>query len=300
MLSPKPWRVDAIVRLAASVFLCVYAGGLLVPVLHQASIGGKQNAQLYALSGVAFVCLAVSMVLLWRPWQLEKAVRQMVFLLVFFYAGVLLGALALRHASPVVPSVRQMVIAALSFQGAALVFVHLFLRQHQMSWQESFGFANQWQQAIMLGIIVACFFLPLGWGLQWVSGKLIVMVPRLHLKPEEQQAVHTLQLASATFQKLALGLVTIGLAPLAEEILFRGILYPWLKQAGFPRLALWGSAVFFAAVHMNLVTFIPLLVLALALTVLYERTGNLLAPITAHALFNGANFVILYTLLPHL
>jgi membrane protease YdiL (CAAX protease family) len=299
MLSPKPWKLDAIVRLAASVFLCVYAGGLLVPVL-QTSVGVPHDARLYGLSGVAFACLVVSLVLLWRPWQLEKAVRQMAALLVFFYAGVLVGALALKYASPVVPSVRQMVIAALSFQGTALVFVHLFLRQHQMNWRDSFGFANQWPQAIMLGIIVACFFLPMGWGLQWLSGKLIVMVPRLHLKPEEQQAVQTLQMASASMQKVALGLVTIGLAPLAEEILFRGILYPWLKQAGFPRLALWGSALIFAAVHMNLVTFIPLLVLALALTVLYERTGNLLAPITAHALFNAMNFLVLYTLLPRL
>jgi membrane protease YdiL (CAAX protease family) len=27
---------------------------------------------------------------------------------------------------------------------------------------------------------------------------------------------------------------------------------------------------------------------------LYEKTNNLLAPITAHALFNGVNFVMLY------
>ncbi len=36
--------------------------------------------------------------------------------------------------------------------------------------------------------------------------------------------------------------------------------------------------------------FVPLFALALALTWLYERTDNLLAPITAHALFNAANF----------
>ena len=49
------------------------------------------------------------------------------------------------------------------------------------------------------------------------------------------------------------------LAPVAEELLFRGILYPAIKQAGFPRLALWGTSLLFAAMHMNLVTFVPLL-----------------------------------------
>jgi membrane protease YdiL (CAAX protease family) len=37
-------------------------------------------------------------------------------------------------------------------------------------------------------------------------------------------------------------------------------------------------------------TFLPLVVLAVALTWLYEATNNLLAPILAHSLFNMANF----------
>jgi membrane protease YdiL (CAAX protease family) len=86
------------------------------------------------------------------------------------------------------------------------------------------------------------------------------------------------------------------LAPVAEEVLFRGILYPAIKQMGRPRLALWGTSLLFAAVHMNVVTFVPLAVLALVLTVLYERTNNLLAPITAHVLFNALNFGMLLVL----
>jgi membrane protease YdiL (CAAX protease family) len=38
--------------------------------------------------------------------------------------------------------------------------------------------------------------------------------------------------------------------------------------------------------------FLPLTLLALALTWLYERTNNLLAPILAHSLFNGVNFLL--------
>ena len=86
------------------------------------------------------------------------------------------------------------------------------------------------------------------------------------------------------------------LVPPAEESFFRGILYPWIKRAGFPRLALWGTALAFAATHSNLMSFIPLAAFALALTLLYERTGNLLAPIAAHAFFNAANMAKLYFL----
>jgi membrane protease YdiL (CAAX protease family) len=45
---------------------------------------------------------------------------------------------------------------------------------------------------------------------------------------------------------------------------------------------------------MNVAIFLPLLVLAVILTFLYEHTGNLLAAITAHAVFNAMNFATLY------
>ena len=44
----------------------------------------------------------------------------------------------------------------------------------------------------------------------------------------------------------------------------------------------------------------PLAVLALVLTALYERTDNLLAPITAHALFNALNFATLLVIAANL
>lgn len=71
------------------------------------------------------------------------------------------------------------------------------------------------------------------------------------------------------------------------------MLYPACKQTGHPRLALWGAAAFFAASHFNLMSFVPLLFFALVLTLLYEATQNLLAPIVAHATFNAVNFYLL-------
>gem|GEM_PF-4763486 len=43
-----------------------------------------------------------------------------------------------------------------------------------------------------------------------------------------------------------------------------------------------------------LLRMLPLFVFALALTWLYEKTDNLLAPITAHALFNAGNLLLLW------
>lgn len=284
MLTAKPWKAEAVARLGLSVFVCVYAGSLLLIALQRGAAAGWA---LYPILAAAFGCLGASLILLCKPWQMETVLRRLAILLPCLYAGLFLGLWGEKLAGEASRSVDQMIVGVASFQGAGLVLVHLFLREHGVAWSEAFGFDRQWRKAVPLGMLVACLFLPIGIVLQWAIGKALPSLP-----PPE--AVQTLQLAGTWLPRLVLGVVTILLAPVAEEVLFRGILYPWLKQFGYPRLALWTAALAFAAVHLNLFTFVPLALLAVALTVLYERTDNLLAPITAHALFNGFNFVMLY------
>jgi membrane protease YdiL (CAAX protease family) len=293
MLSAKPWRSEAVVRLFLSVIVCMYAGSLVMSVLHYFRSEGKPiSLGFLPLALSALICLGATLGLLHKPWILETFIRRLILLLGCFYAGLFLGYFAQKMTSPADHSTAQMLVGTLSFQGAALILISLFLREHQFRWAEAFGFLNRWHYALLLGIVAACLFLPVGRTLQWLS--FILMENHLPVKPEEQEAVQTLRAAASWLDRLSLGTVTILLAPIGEETLFRGILYPWIKQAGFPRLALWITSVIFAVVHRNLMIFLPLLVLAILLTILYERTNNLLAPIAAHALFNAMNFVMLY------
>ena len=299
MLSGTPWKAEAIVRLFLGLVVCVYGGSLIILAMHFHSLPGKPGFRFYAILIATFGLLGAALVFLRKKWTLDNFLRRMAGSLVCLYAAFCFGLWLQKFSGPPAPSVAQMIISALSFQGAALILVAYFLHEHQTGWVEAFGFSTRWPRALLLGFILACLFLPVGWGLQlgtavfleWVAKRL----PQLGLQPQEQQAVQTLQMAMTFASRLALGVVTIILAPMAEEILFRGILYRWIRQAGFPRLALWGTALLFAAVHLNLISFIPLALLAVGLALLYERTGNLLAPITAHALFNALNFAILYS-----
>jgi membrane protease YdiL (CAAX protease family) len=297
MVSARPWSLNAIVRLFLCLVACFVCGSMLVAVLHHENAGGASDLRFYRLTAAALGCTATAVVFVYRPWNPDNVVSRLGGYLVCLYGGIWMGAWAQKTAPPLGPSVSQMIIAALSLQGAALVLIPHFLQEQRLSWKEAFGFGNDRRRSMMLGVILACVFLPVAMGLQWLSAQIMVHLPHLELKPQEQEAVQTLQMAVTWFNRVVLGAVTIILAPAAEEMLFRGILYPAIKCAGFPRLALWGTALLFAAIHLNLVTFLPLTVLALALTMLYERTDNLLAPITAHALFNGMNFVILYSTL---
>jgi len=297
MLSVKPWKADAIMRLVLSVMVCVFAGSVLMSAQHYVTVGGKVNPKLFfALVAGALGCLAATLVLVSRPWPLENLSRRLLTLMVCAYSGLVLGLWVQQTsgAAGAPSSIWRVIVASLSFQGASLVLIARFVRAHKLSWSEAFGLSNQRRRAALLGMAVALLFLPLGWGLQQASALVMTHLPRFKLQPEEQLPVHLLRVSMSWAGRLTLGAAAILLAPLAEEILFRGILYPAIKQLGFPRLALWGSALLFAAVHMNAVTFVPLTVLAVVLTALYERTDNLLAPIIAHALFNTLNFVTLF------
>lgn len=103
-------------------------------------------------------------------------------------------------------------------------------------------------------------------------------------------ALEYLRLFSPPWKLLAVFQAVI-LAPLAEEIFFRGLLQSFLRQQlGSPRIAILIASVVFAAMHLNQPQAIPaLLALSLALGYNYERTGRLTSAILIHAIFNAVN-----------
>ena len=78
------------------------------------------------------------------------------------------------------------------------------------------------------------------------------------------------------------------LGPFFEELFFRGFLYNTLKKRVSPMTALWTTSAFFAGIHGNLFGFFPILMLSALLTLLYEKTGSLVASITVHVIHNSA------------
>jgi membrane protease YdiL (CAAX protease family) len=295
VLSEKPWKLEAIARLLIGMFICMCCGSLLGTALYPGAGFQKHKTLFFVLAAVALLLMLGALFESGKAWTLENFRRRVAFLFACFYPGLMLLVWAQQLAGPPRPTyaVGQMFIGLLSLQGGALILTSRMLRQQRLSWVGTFGFSEHWARAIVFGILVAGIFLPIGLELQRLSD-IAMRLPHSPVKPVEQQAVQTLRMASSWTERFVAGIFTIGLAPVGEELLFRGILYPTIKQAGFPKLALWVTSLAFAAIHLNIETFVPLLVLALLLTLLYEKTDNLLAPITAHAVFNAVQFASLY------
>lgn len=85
--------------------------------------------------------------------------------------------------------------------------------------------------------------------------------------------------------------VAVVLAPLAEEVIYRGVLYGGLRGVLGRGGALAVSSAVFAAIHPDLSVTAPILALGAVLAFVYERTGTLAAPIALHVAFNGWTFL---------
>lgn len=83
-------------------------------------------------------------------------------------------------------------------------------------------------------------------------------------------------------------------APICEELLFRGYFYPAAKRFLGPNIGALLTATLFAISHVNLASLPGLLALAICFIVAYESTGSLFVPMAMHAFFNGANLLMLY------
>jgi len=88
----------------------------------------------------------------------------------------------------------------------------------------------------------------------------------------------------------------VVVAPLFEEILFRGVLLPVLGTWLGPTGAVLLSAALFAAAHLSLAEWIPLFLLGIGLGVLRLRSGRLASCVLLHALWNGLTFANLLLL----
>lgn len=83
-------------------------------------------------------------------------------------------------------------------------------------------------------------------------------------------------------------LFALVVAPVLEEVAFRGALYPAVRRALGPRAALLATALLFGAVHMDHWTRVPpMAVFGLFLGFLVERTGSIAGCIAAHFAFNA-------------
>jgi membrane protease YdiL (CAAX protease family) len=112
----------------------------------------------------------------------------------------------------------------------------------------------------------------------------VSIVHDIIVRPEQQQIVSQFPRSGAGIALFTL--VAVIMAPLFEEVVFRGFLFRGFANSwGW----VWGalaSAGIFGIAHLQVDLFIPLATLGFFLAWAYKRTGSLWTCVTMHAIFN--------------
>ena len=124
--------------------------------------------------------------------------------------------------------------------------------------------------------------------------------------PTGHSALESLGAPGHAAMKIAFVVHAALLAPIAEELIFRGAIQQALRGLGIaPMGAILLSSALFAGVHIGVLTdgavasgIVMLFALGAVLGWLAERTGRIAASVAAHAAFNALNLAIFFAGLP--
>jgi membrane protease YdiL (CAAX protease family) len=149
--------------------------------------------------------------------------------------------------------------------------------------------------AAALGLRTTRFWPAVGWaaavlGAFWLASGILVAI---FGEPPEQEITEEIKSEDGALALAGYVGITCLIAPIAEEVFFRGFLFPVLRaRAGVA----WGVVItgaLFSLVHAlgsPIEALIVLFVLGAGLCLLYLRTGSLLPCIGLHALNNAISF----------
>jgi uncharacterized protein len=195
-------------------------------------------------------------------------------------------------AEPAKLTVGSIMLSIIASLGITMMVVAYLRWVRGLNPAELFGFALVPLRKV--GLVVAVTILPvlivvagIGAGMEYV---LKDVWPDLAV----QSTVTQLATAEDGLARTLMIIAAVLIAPLSEELIFRGFIYGVCKRFTDAPYAAVISALLFAVVHVHVASFVPLFVLALILVWLYERTGSLLVPMLMHAGFNAVMIAMIF------
>jgi len=174
---------------------------------------------------------------------------------------------------------------------AATLMVILRINHKRVgSWAAGFGLGDRHMKTLLLSPV---FFLGTIPFLMLATAAWHLLLERVFGMEIELQEAMQLIAQGSLWIKILFILMAVVAAPLFEELVFRGLLFPYLvKHAGLAGGTLLVSMLF-ALMHLHVASLVPIFLLSAALCIAYWRTGSLWVSIGMHAIFNATSIVAL-------
>ncbi len=103
---------------------------------------------------------------------------------------------------------------------------------------------------------------------------------------------------SSIYTRVATALVAVATAPLIEEVIYRGVLYPAIEKVTGMAFAIVVVSLLFAGIHVwqykdNIAVILVITALSFTLTMARALTGKLIPAFIIHLVFNGIQSVLI-------
>ena len=233
-----------------------------------------------------------------KPWGLAELVLVTGGMILVLMTGTLFTGLLTHVVRLPEDSVTSLVLLGeLSLRVFVLLGMAWFFQRRLVDLPHALGItATGRRRGAMFGVFAYLAILP---PLTLVFAVYAQVARLLGRQPTLQPVAELLNTTRSGLVAVLIVLFAVVVAPLFEEVYFRGFAYPALKQRWGPGRALALVSALFALVHFHEPSLVPLFTLALGLGLSYELSGSLWAPITMHALFNMTNVATLLYLRFH-
>lgn len=180
-----------------------------------------------------------------------------------------------------------------------LILIYAIPLLRNMWSREKISYSHDFGTAFTAWVISFPLIVFVNQGLDWIVTNIFHVA-----HAPDQLAVQFLKMTLGYPILFILALISIVvLAPLVEEILFRGFLQSFIRQHLGRKQAIFITSLLFSLFHyspeqkMSNITIVgSLFAFSLFLGFIYEKRGSLFAPIFLHSLFNTINVVNLYFL----
>ncbi|MCF7818801.1 MAG: CPBP family intramembrane metalloprotease [Kiritimatiellales bacterium] len=171
-----------------------------------------------------------------------------------------------------------------------VILVSIINRRRGGSWAESCGMGLRNLKKLALSPVFYLAIIPF---LMLATKAYHLLLQHVFGIEMELQEVAKIIAQKLSWLQILYAFTAIFAAPLYEELIFRGLAFPYLvKRAGLAG----GTALvslLFALMHFHVPSLVPLFLLSCALCLAYWRTGSLWVNIGMHTIFNAVSILVL-------
>jgi membrane protease YdiL (CAAX protease family) len=166
---------------------------------------------------------------------------------------------------------------AMVMAGALILALYLVgIRRRGLRWS-SFGFISPTRGWLILNVVLAILLAGVMGFLEWVLNIPVTEIAVEHLGTDKM-----------TPPKIVVfGVLTILIAPLIEELFFRGLTYSWIRGRWGVKVGIVTTSLLFGVSHFQHVFWMgSAAIVGVFLAVVYEYSGSLWNCVIFHSVFN--------------